>query len=79
MPPKIYVASPLGFTPLATLDADFATPPKLQRRARPIDAILAEPRSITGARSSHGRSANITMWAPSLAAESTESSLEATA
>ena len=37
------------------------------------------PCSICGTRISHGRSVNITMWAPSLAAESTESSLEATA
>ena len=32
----------------------------------------SRPRSITGSRISHGRSANITMWAPSLAAESIE-------
>ena len=36
-------------------------------------------RSIAGSRIGHGRSENITMCAPSLAAASTESSLDATA
>jgi hypothetical protein len=39
----------------------------------------SRPRSMTGSRISQGRSANITICAPSLAADMTESSLEATA
>ena len=38
----------------------------------------SRPRSMLGSRISQGRSANITIWAPILAAESIESSLEAT-
>jgi hypothetical protein len=40
---------------------------------------ISRLRWIAGSRIGHGRSENITMWAPSRAAESTESSLDATA
>ena len=53
-----------------------ADTPQLSKKK---EKLICRTEEITGSRISHGRSANITMWAPSLAAESTESSLEATA
>ena len=44
-----------------------------------LDPIIPRSGLFAGTRISQGRSANITWWAPSLAAESTESSLDATA